>query len=366
MDQISFLRDRVHQSRLRQQRQQFLIIALLAAVIGGWLWYSCVYSHTPEFALKQLQQSAEAHDAEKFKKYINANLLVSTAYDDLTIDLFDYDEALSESSKAMFKRFYILIRPQLVQGTADLICRRVATGQWLMPGGGDILKGNQLGIDYEWFIEASLLRSTEAGKIKNLIVEGRTATAELDVTNKLTGRPFTLRLALEPTAEGHWQVISVTNYRTYLTENLPLISRDTSACIRDTQSVISAYNSSFMSLRSTFRQMTKKARGTFNPQEQQAFKALIGDKLIPLLKARQAELDAIPAAPGAAYFVALRRQSTETTIAAWQHFLAGILSGNPADFNRAEELHKQEMELDRRIEAIIEHSTINQDMQNLQ
>ena len=98
-------------------------------------------------ALEQAQLAWQEKDGEKFKRYVNLGVLTSRAYDDLTIDLFAYDSTLTPQSKVMFEKFYILIKPQLAQGTEETILRRLTEGSWTLPEGADILKGRQLGID---------------------------------------------------------------------------------------------------------------------------------------------------------------------------------------------------------------------------
>lgn len=354
MEQNLSLRERVRINREKRQRRQIIFIVVMTLIFGSWFWYETVFTRTPEYALDAIKSAVTNKDGEKFKKYLNTDLVVGAAYADLTIDLFDIDgAAMSSAERAMFKRFYTNVRPQLIGGTIDLIMRKIERGEWIMPEGIDILKGNQLGIDYELFVEQSLLRSTEIGEIKSITRSDKTATAELEVVSSYTKKPFVLNLLLEQTEEGHWQVIKITNYRAYLTSVAAIMKRDITGLVDETSGLVANYNNTFTALRSEFQAMTKKAQGSFNPNEKEAFRRIIEERIIPTLKARQADLDKITYGSGAEYFAKLRKSSTETTIAAWEHFNRGIQTGDLAEFNKAEILHKREMEIDRRIETMI-------------
>ena len=349
MEHESTLRIRIRQRR-KAQKRQLLLLVVGSMLLGCWMWYSFFYSHTPDFAIKEIRNSVEHHDAEKLRRYVNLELLVSNAYDDLTIDLF-HNSSYQDPS---VKRFYTLIRPQLVKGTCELIVRHADSGGWPMPTKDDIMKGNQLGIDYEWFIEYSQLRNTEIKDIKSINRQGKLATAEIEISNKYIKNSFLLKLAMEQTDSGHWQVSSLTNYRAYLTEVIPLIQKDTIKYLLATRPISNSYNSDFIAYRTKFQQLMKNAKGSFNPTEKSAIKNLIEQQVIPTLKTRQAELDNISVPPGAQYLATLRQKSTKTTIDAWNHFVKGILNDDKSELNIAEILHKQELELDRRIENIVE------------
>ena len=52
--------------------------------------------------------------------------------------------------------------------------------------------------------------------------------------------------------------------------------------------------------------------------------------------------------------------STDLSIAAWTHYLKGISTGESEEYNTAETLLKQELEIELRITDIIQHNTVSQ------
>ena len=356
---------KLRQRRVRQHRHLFLGFLLLAAGIGTAVWYFLFYTRTPEYALHQLNTAIEQHDADAFKRYVNLEVLSSRAYDDLTVDLFAYDSTLTPQTKVMFEKFYILIKPQLSGGMEQAALTRVGSGSWSLPEGTDILKGRQLGIDFERFLERSQLRNTTFVRIGAITHDGTTATADIDVIEDYTQTPFTLQLVMEQAADGHWQVSYIKNYRQYLDMISPLQNTDIATYIDATQGIVDASNNAFEDYQRQFQQLAKAKSGRMSAQQSKALAALLEDKIIPALKKRQQKLDEIDVPAGAQYLAQQRQQSTETTIKAWQHYIKGLRENKPAEFDTAETLHKQELAIDLRVQDIIRHTAISKNIPNL-
>ena len=356
---------KLRQRQIRQRRRLFLIFLLFAAFLGTIIWYFLFYTRTPEYALNQAAAALEQHDAETFRRYVNIEVLSSRAYDDLTVDLFAYDSALTPSTRVMFEKFYILIKPQLSSGLEQSALSRIEHGTWTLPEGADILKGRQLGIDFERFLERSQLRNTTLTGIGSIEHNGTAATAEVNILEDYTQTPFTLQLAMEQAEDGHWQVSYIKNYRQYLDTIAPLHNSDIASYINSTQDIVDAYNSDFGEYQRKFRQLAKPSQGKFSSQQRQQLASLIEGEIIPALKKRQQKLDEVDIPTGAQYLARQRQQSTETTIKAWQHFLKGLRENSDAEFSTAETLHKQELAFDLRVQDIIRHTAISKNIPNL-
>ena len=364
MDDYTWQR-KIQGRRRRRRRDVFLLFLVLACALGTLFWYFRIYQRTPEYALKEAVAAAAEHDAERFQKYVNLPLLTSLAYDDLTADLFSYDATLTESSKVKFEKFYILIKPQLAGGTEEAMIRRVTSGAWSLPDGTDILKGRQLGIDYERFLERSLLRNTSLVEVGSVRRDGASAIAEVKVREDYTNMPFTLDVALEQSKKGYWQVSYIKNYRAYLDAVAPRQNRDIADYIMATKDIVAAYNVKFNACRERFAATTVTKDGKLTAGQANALAAMLENEVIPALKSRQEQLDAVSAEGGARYLAAQRKASTETTIAAWEHYIEGLRTGNPLEYAQAEALHKQELAIDMRVEDIIRHTAISKDIPNI-
>ena len=356
---------KLKERRARSSRWFFLLFLLAAAAIGTGAWYFGFFSRTPEYALEQAKLAWQEKDGEKFKRFVNLSLLTSRAYDDLTIDLFAYDATLTPQSKVMFEKFYILIKPQLAQGTEETIIRRLTSGSWSLPEGADILKGRQLGIDYERFLERSQLRNTTPIKVGKVEHSGHSATAEVEIKEDYTQTPFTLQLAMEQAEDGHWQVAYIRNYKDYLDKISPLQNKDIADYIAATKNIVRENNENFEVFQNHFKRLNNSKNGTLSRQQKNNIAALIEDDIIPGLQQRQAKLDTVTVPAGAQYLARQRQQATETSIKAWQHYIKGLREDSPAEFATAETLHKQELAIDLRVQDIIRHTAISKNIPNL-
>lgn len=356
---------RLQARRSREHRRLSLGFFLIAAIIGATVWYFFFYIRTPEYALEQIQTAIEEHDRDKFSHYVNAELLASRAYDDLTVDLFAYDSELTPKTRDMFEKFYIMIKPQLAEGLENVSLTRVSSGGWSLPEGTDILKGRQLGIDFERFLERSQVRNTTLVKVGKVEHTGHSATAEVEIREDYTQTAFTLQLAMEQAEDGHWQVAYIKNYKGYLDKISPLQNKDIASYIDATKSIVTASNENFEVFQNHFKRLNNSKTGHLTKQQKYNIAALIEDDIIPGLQNRQAQLDTVEVPAGAQYLARQRQQATETSIKAWQHYIKGLREDSPVEFATAETLHKQELAIDLRVQDIIRHTAISKNIPNL-
>lgn len=353
------------QRRQQKQRQGLLlIIAVVTVLLGGLLWHSLIYSRTPDYAMKQILESLESKDSETFDRYVKLDAIMLVAFDDLTTTLFNYDEAITPETHKSFLDFYQRIKPQLAHGTAETIRKYVASGEWTLPSGQDLLKGRQLGIDYDRFLESSQLRNTEFVALDSVTVnvdKTDEAVATVKIRDRYTGVDFALQVLLERQSDGRWSVVALENYRDYLSVVTSIQVAAITAYIEATQPIVDEYNDRFLDQRTRFRNIVRRGRPLSDSQIRQIKQLILGET-IPDLKSRQEKLNSFDIRAGSQYLSSLRRQSTELSIAAWLHLIAGLEKEDYGELNLAETLHKQMLEVDLRIEDIINRSTVSQEM----
>ncbi len=356
----------IQMRRIRRRRQALLILVLLILALGAFFgWHSYAEKRTPEYALEQAAIAVQKKDADSFRHYVNLDLVTSRGYDDLTADLLSYDTTLTAVNKAAYEKFYITVKPQLTSGTQDTILRRVSSGEWSLPEGTDILKGRQLGIDYERFLARSQMRNTSLVGIGKVTRDGTAATAEIEVRDDWTGTSFTLEAAMEQATDGHWQVTYLKNYRDYLDAITPLHNEDIAKYSEATKNIVASYNEKLAAYKARFAALSQTSSGTFTAEQKAGLEALVEKEVIPTLQARQQELASVEVPPGARYLADQRQQATELTLKAWQHFLAGIKNDDPDELAQAETLNKQELAVDLRVDDIIRHTAISRSIPNL-
>ena len=190
--------------RRRRKIERAFVIFLLILGLSSVVWYFTSYTKTPEYSVQNAMQSFKENDFEDFRSHLELPAITAKAYDDLTVDLFKYDTQISERERSLFENFYVLIRTQMCAGAIKVINEKFDSGKWTLPEG--MLKGRQLGIDFDLLLERSLIRHTSILGVENIIHNGDTATADIKIIEDYSQIPFTLKVTLKNFSSASWQV----------------------------------------------------------------------------------------------------------------------------------------------------------------
>ena len=384
-------RKRLAERRRRRQRERLFLLAILVMIITGVFLYFSVYTKTPEYAMREMVAAYRAGDADIVRRHLDLDSITLAAYDDLTSDLFKYDTQLSDRERSLFENFYVLIRRQMCKGAVKVINTYLETHEWTLPG--EILKGRQLGIDYDLLLDRSLIRHTSLIDLENVEHHGEEATATFSVVEDYSQVPFTLKVTLKDLANdgfniggsevelfgkkvkfpgftfnlggSDWKIVSVENYRGYLDAVSPILRKNLADYIDATEEIVFRYNQTFAAEQNNFISLQRSPYGIMLANQRVDVSNYITNTTIPSLENRQAELDQIPVPEGAQFLANLRQESTRVTIMAWQSYITGITENSATALDTAESLHKQEMVLDQRIEEIVHNSAIARNLPEL-
>ena len=384
-------RKRLAARRRRRRRERLFVLTLFVMALTAAFLYFSVYTKTPEYAMQEMITAYRAGDAATFRRHVDLNSITLQAYDDLTSDLFKYDTQLSERERSLFENFYVLIRRQMCNGAVKVLNTYIDTREWILPGG--ILKGRQLGIDYDLLLDRSLIRHTSLIDLESVDNQGEEVTATFSIVEDYSQVPFVLKVTLKDLANesiniggnefeifgkkikfpgftfnlagSDWKVVSVDNYRGYLDTVSPLLRKNLADYIDATEEIVYRYNQALAAAQDNFISMQKSPYGIMFANQRVNVSDYVTNTIIPTLENRQAELDQVPIPEGAQFLASLRQESTRVTILAWQSYIKGITENSAADLDMAESLHKQELVLDQRIEEIVHNSAIARNLPEL-
>lgn len=390
MDDYTWKMKLAARRRRRQRERLFVLFILVTAMTFAFLYFS-VYTKTPEYAMREMVTAYKDGDAKTFRRHIDLNSITLKAYDDLTSDLFKYDTRLTERERSLFENFYVLIRRQMCNGAVKVINTYLDTNEWTLPG--EILKGRQLGVDYDLLLDRSLIRHTSLIDLEDVEHLGEEATATFSIVEDYTQTPFVLKVTLKDLANesfnvgsfefdifgkkikfpgltfnlggSDWKVVSVDNYKEYLDTASPILQQNLEEYINDTADIVSRYNSDFEYYQDVFITLQKSPYGIMTKNQRAETSDYITNTIIPALENRQEELDQIPIPQGAQFLASLRQNSTQVTILAWQSYIKGITENSAAALDTAASLHKQELVFDQRVEEIIHNSAIARNLPEL-
>jgi len=390
MDDYTWRR-RLNERRKRRERERLFVIIFFLAIFGGIFFYFSIYTKTPEYAMREMVEAFKAGDANTFRRHVDLNSVTAKAYDDLTSDLFKYDTQLTDRERSLFENFYVLIRRQMCNGAVKVINTYLDSGEWTLPDG--ILKGRQLGIDYDILLDHSLIRHTSLIDIEGVEVTDEAATATFSVVEEYSQVPFTLKVTIKDLANdsfniggkdfeifgrkikfpglslnlggSDWKIVSVDNYRGYLDAVSPILRQNLAEYIDNTTEIVNRYNEILEEEQDVFITLQKSPMGIMTQNQRAEVSSFITNTVIPTLESRQEELNQVPIPQGAQFLASLRQESTRVTILAWQSYIKGITENSAADLDTAASLHKQELVFDQRIEEIVHNSAVARNLPEL-
>ncbi len=384
-------RKRLESRRRRRQRERMFLTFVFVVALSGIFLYFTVYIKTPEYAVREMVSAYRSGDVENFRRHVDLNSITLKAYDDLTSDLFKYDTNLTDRERSLFENFYVLIRRQMCKGAVKVINTYLETHEWTLPG--EILKGRQLGIDYDLLLDRSLIRHTSLIELEGIEHRGEEAIATVSIVEDYTQSPFVLKLTLKDLANEsfhiggseleifgrkiklpvftfnlggtEWKVVSVDNYRDYLDAVSPILRKNLADYIDATEEIVYRYNGTFAVAQDVFISLQHSPYGIMTTEQRVETASYVMDTLIPALENRQDELNQIPVPQGAQFLAELRKESTRITILAWKTYIEGITANSATTLDTAASLHKQELVLDQRIEEIVHNSAIAKNLPEL-
>ncbi|MCR5833135.1 MAG: hypothetical protein K6G55_00555 [Selenomonadaceae bacterium] len=391
MDNITWKRRVAARRRRRKNERLFLMFVLVVSLCGVFLYYS-IYTKTPEYAMREVIAAYKSGDADTVRKHLDLNSITLKAYDDLTSDLFKYDEELTAGERSLFENFYVLIRRQMCKGAVEVLDNYIDKREWILPG--DILKGRQLGVDYDLLLDRSLIRHTTLLEFEGVEYSGLDdATASFSAVEDYSQVPYVFKVTLKDLATesvnvggsefevfGHkfkfpgftfnmggsdWKIVSVDNYRGYLDAVSPILRKNLAEYIDATSEIVTDYNYTFASAQNTFIYLQKSPSGIMTNSQRQDVAYYINNTIIPTLEARQRELDEIPVPQGAQFLAELRQKSTRTSVQAWAYYIKGITENSATNLDMAASLHKQELVCDQRIEEIVHNSAVTKNLPDI-
>ena len=390
MDDYTWRR-RLNERRRRRERERLFALFILLLIFGGIFFYFSVYTKTPEYAMQEMVTAFKAGDANTFRRHVDLNSITLAAYNDLTSDLFKYDTQLTDRERSLFENFYVLIRRQMCNGAVKVINTYLDTGEWTLPGG--ILKGRQLGIDYDLLLDRSLIRHTSLIDLEEVELKDEGATATFSIVEEYSQVPFTLKVTIKDLANesfniggkefeifgrnvkfpglsfnlggSDWKIVSVDNYRGYLDAVSPILRQNLAQYIDNTAEIVYRYNRDFEYEQDVFITLQRSPVGIMTADQRVEVSNYISNTIIPSLENRQAELDQVPVPQGAEFLASLRQESTKVSIMAWQSYIKGITENSAADLDMAASLHKQELIFDQRVEEIVHSSAVARNLPEL-
>ncbi|MDO4203084.1 MAG: hypothetical protein Q4D07_01075 [Selenomonadaceae bacterium] len=185
-------------------------VFLLAVAAGGVYWYFGYHIKTADYAMKKIESSLKAHDANDFNHYYDKAAFVDKVTDDVSAGMLDDGSSLKGDMRSAVLEFVKIFRAPLKQSVEGMTNRFIRTGSF----SGDDAADN-IHIDSAMLIRRLGLDTVEYRGIKSVVNREENgekyAVAKVEVYQKAVEAEFQLELVLVPDKEGTYRLNHISN-----------------------------------------------------------------------------------------------------------------------------------------------------------
>ena len=191
------------------------VVLVLLAAAGGY-WYVDIYTKTPEYTLKMVQEAVSDHNKEKLDKYVAVDHLLDTASDDMLDGLIQAMVPATGDTREAVSNLSRMFKTPVVTSLRTAVMNYVEYGSWTNQK-SDANSVNGL-VDADMIVNRIGLPSIEFQKLDSMAVdkEDGTALAKVRVLQTDSNEEFVLDVELCQQQDGLWQVYEIVNFKDFI------------------------------------------------------------------------------------------------------------------------------------------------------
>lgn len=191
------------------------VVLVLLAAAGGY-WYVDIYTKTPEYTLKMVQEAVSDHNKEKLNKYVAVDHLLDTASDDMLDGLIQAMVPATGDTREAVSNLSRMFKTPVVTSLRTAVMNYVEYGSWTNQKSDDN-SVNSL-VDADMIVNRIGLPSIEFQKLDSMAVdkEEGTALAKVRVLQTDSNEEFVLDVELCQQEDGLWQVYEIVNFKDFI------------------------------------------------------------------------------------------------------------------------------------------------------
>jgi len=185
-----------------------LLVALAATGVLSWRWWT----HTPQYALRQVASAYRDHDLARFEKYVDSERLSGSFVDQMMQSVMEKskdDEGASWAS-GLVQGMAMMMRPQMVKALQDALTKGVESGDFSKES-----KGGPKVSDFKDYLRSSNRKESGFRGVKSVKVQGKIAVAQLEVFDADYDKSAFIDVKLRNVGD-HWQVTELSNFADFM------------------------------------------------------------------------------------------------------------------------------------------------------
>lgn len=325
------------------------VVFVLLAAIGGY-WYLEIYTKTPEYTLKMVQEAVENHDREKLEKYVATDHLLDAASDDMLEGLIqvlvpatgDTREAVSNLSR-MFKN-------PVVTSLRSALDNYIAYGSWTNQPNDN--EGIASPVDADMIVHRIGLPSIQFQKLDSMAVdkEQGTALAKVRVLQVDTNEELVLDVELCQQQDGLWQIYEIVNFKDFIEKLQDLRQKQVKAYLEESAQLMAQHDAIIAECQQ--RITAALAEGSLGNDSIRTKIKGIAEEQVADWQARKAELESMSVPEAAGSLHRLRLKICDARIKAAENYAKWMLDKKAATIRTSDNSAKMAKTLEKEADLL--------------
>lgn len=281
------------------------VVLVLLAAAGGY-WYVDIYTKTPEYTLKMVQEAVSDHNKEKLDKYVAVDHLLDTASDDMLDGLIQAMVPATGDTREAVSNLSRMFKTPVVTSLRTAVVNYVEYGSWTNQKSDDN-SVNSL-VDADMIVNRIGLPSIEFQKLDSMAVdkEEGTALAKVRVLQTDSNEEFVLDVELCQQQDGLWQVYEIVNFKDFIEKLQNIRQQQVKAYLEESSQLMAQHDA--VIAESQQRITAILAEGTLGNDSIRSQVKKVSEEQVADWQSRKAELEAmeVPDAAGSLHRLRLK------------------------------------------------------------
>ena len=321
------------------KKRLIAVLVLLAVLVaGGAFFYVTHQRKTPEYAMSEITQALEKHDADTFFRYVDVDGVLDASYTDFMSGALQTEQPMNDEAKGAVESFASMVKAPVLKSFHEAIETYVKTGVWPAATGEE----TEALLDPSVAMQKAGLAGVELRGVDRVELhdEDATAVAMVRVHPQESDEDFVLRVVLAPADDGHYRVTGIENYRDYVVMLAKARRSKVDAYLTETASIVAEHEAAMREAETQRAEIL--AAGTLgNNATRQALQDLMTGTILPDWQARKAALEAIDAPDAATPLHRLRLRICDLYIGYAEGYAVWMTDKKAATIREAEQKLKQ-------------------------
>ncbi len=281
-------------------------VVLVLLVAAGGYWYVDIYTKTPEYTLKMVQEAVSDHNKEKLEKYVAVDHLLDTASDDMLDGLIQAMVPATGDTREAVSNLSRMFKTPVVTSLRTAVMNYVEYGSWTNQKSDDN-SVNSL-VDADMIVNRIGLPSIEFQKLDSMAVdkEEGTALAKVRVLQTDSNEEFVLDVELCQQEDGLWQVYEIVNFKDFIEKLQNIRQQQVKAYLEESSQLMAQHDA--VIAESQQRITAILAGGTLGNDSIRGQVKRVSEEQVADWQSRKAELEAmeVPDAAGSLHRLRLK------------------------------------------------------------